>query len=69
VYEFPEFVVWCISNYIPSKRVVISKDGSILFVGQLVWTVGCHLCQLLEIDVNPWRSLEALDMWLRLMGS
>jgi len=31
VYEFPKFVVWCISNYIPSKRVVISKDGSVLF--------------------------------------
>jgi hypothetical protein len=30
VYEFPEFVVWCASNYIPSKRVVISKHGSVL---------------------------------------
>jgi hypothetical protein len=25
--------------------------------------------QLVSIDVNPWRSLEAIDMWLRLMVS
>jgi hypothetical protein len=30
VYDFPEFVAWCTSNYISSKRTVISKDGSVL---------------------------------------
>jgi hypothetical protein len=32
VYEFPEFVVWCAANYIPSQRFVIYKNGSVLFV-------------------------------------
>jgi hypothetical protein len=27
VYGFPGFVVWWASNYISTKRVVISKDG------------------------------------------
>jgi hypothetical protein len=30
VYEFPEFMVWCASNYISSKRTIISKIGSVL---------------------------------------
>jgi hypothetical protein len=30
VYDFPEFMVWCASKYIPSKRAIISTDGSVL---------------------------------------
>jgi hypothetical protein len=30
VYDFPKFVVWCASKYIPYKRDIISIDGSIL---------------------------------------
>jgi hypothetical protein len=30
VYEFPNFVVWCASNYIPSKRFFISKHGFVI---------------------------------------
>jgi hypothetical protein len=30
VYYFPEFVVWCIENYFPSKRAIISTIGFVL---------------------------------------
>jgi hypothetical protein len=30
VYHFPEFVVWCAENYVPSKRAIISTVGSVL---------------------------------------
>jgi hypothetical protein len=29
-YDFPEFVVWCTSSYIPYQRDIISKDGYVL---------------------------------------
>jgi hypothetical protein len=38
-------------------------------VGQLVWIDGCHRYQSLNIDVNPWKSLEALEMWTRSLDS
>jgi hypothetical protein len=31
-YNFPEFVSWCSSNYVPLKRSLISKNGLVLFV-------------------------------------
>jgi hypothetical protein len=30
VYEFPEFVVWCASNYISSKRILFLNMGMCL---------------------------------------
>jgi hypothetical protein len=31
-YNFPEFVTWCSSNYVPLKMSLISKNGLVLFV-------------------------------------
>jgi hypothetical protein len=30
-YFFPEFVSWCAKNYLSDKRVMVSKNGSIIF--------------------------------------
>jgi hypothetical protein len=38
-------------------------------VEKLVWEIGCHLCQPLEIDLNLWIILESLAIWLIFMVS
>jgi hypothetical protein len=54
VYEFPEFVVWCAVNYIPSQRSVISKNGLVLFVINSE-----SISEMLNLPLNPER--ETLD--------
>jgi hypothetical protein len=54
VYEFPEFMVWCASNYIYSKRTVISKDGSVL-----IEITSLSISEMLRWSLNP--NNETLD--------
>jgi hypothetical protein len=30
VYNFPEFISWCVACYVPTKRIIVAKDDSVL---------------------------------------
>jgi len=61
-----EVEIWISIYY---KEVKLVQNKTVWHVAKLVWTAGYHLCQPLEIDFKPWRSLESPDMWLKLMVS
>jgi hypothetical protein len=48
VYDFSDFVTWCTSNYISSKRTVISKDGFVL-----IELIPEAITEMLRWPLNP----------------
>jgi hypothetical protein len=56
VYHFLEFVVWFSENYIPVKRTIISKVGSIL-VELNAQTINAMMRWSLNLDSEPLNEL------------
>jgi hypothetical protein len=69
VYHFPEFVVWCSKNYIPSKRAIISKVGYVLIelnshtINEMMrWSINPDREPLNElVAAKSFRDLESKD--------
>jgi hypothetical protein len=69
VYHFPEFIVWCAENYIPTKRAIISKVGSVLIelnaqtINEMMrWSINPDSEPLNElVATKSFRELESKD--------
>jgi hypothetical protein len=49
------------ASMFPSMLVLPSMPKGDI-VGKLVFIVGCHLCQPLELDLNPWIGPDMLEI-------
>jgi hypothetical protein len=60
-YDFPEFVSWCAKNYLSDKRVMVSKNGSIIFYIN-VKSITKMLSLPKNLNSKNWNQLKALGV-------